>query len=91
MTPAQQQAYAVQLGAGPSLDALRMSWLALRDQHGDALGSLQPRFVAPRGGSGPYRLVAGPLPSKADADKVCAEMGVGRDGCFATTALGQPL
>ena len=54
-----------------------MSWLALRDQHGDALGSLQPRFVPPRNGNGPYRLVAGPLPSKADADKVCAEMGLG--------------
>ena len=89
VTPA--QAYTVQLGAGPSLDALRMSWLQLRDRHGDALGSLQPRFVAPRSGSGPYRLVAGPLPSKADADKVCAEMGMGRDSCFATTAQGQPL
>jgi hypothetical protein len=86
-----RQAYAVQLGAGPSLDALRMSWMALRDQHGDALASLQPRFVAPRSSTGPYRLVAGPLSSKADADKVCAEMGMGRDTCFATTALGQPL
>ena len=86
-----RQAYTVQLGAGPSLDALRMSWLALRDQHGDALASLQPRFVAPRSGAGPYRLVAGPLSSKADADKVCADMGMGRDTCFATTALGQPL
>jgi hypothetical protein len=86
-----RQAYTVQLGIGPSLDALRMSWLALRDQHGDALASLQPRFVAPRNGTGPYRLVAGPLTSKADADKVCAEMSMGHDTCFATTALGQPL
>jgi hypothetical protein len=86
-----RQAYTVQLGTGPSLDALHMSWLALRDQHGDALASLQPRFVAPRNGHGPYRLVAGPLTSKADADKVCAEMGLGRDTCFATTAMGQPL
>jgi hypothetical protein len=86
-----RQAYAVQLGAGPSLDALRMTWLVLRDQHGEALASLQPRFVAPRGGSGAYRLVAGPLTSKADAEKVCAAMGVGRNGCFATTTLGQPL
>jgi hypothetical protein len=91
VTPAKQQTYAVQLGAGPSLDALRMSWLALRDQHGDALGTLQPRFVAPRGGSGPYRLVAGPLPSKADAEKVCTDMGLGRGACLPTTALGHPL
>jgi hypothetical protein len=86
-----RQAYTVQLATGPSLDALHMNWLALRDQHADALGSLQPRFVAPRNGSGPYRLVAGPLTSKADADKVCAEMRLGRDTCFATTAQGQPL
>jgi hypothetical protein len=91
VTPVRQQTYTVQLGAGPSLDALRMSWLALRDQHGSALASLQPRYVAPRNGNGPYRLVAGPLTSKADADKVCADMGLGRDTCFATTALGQPL
>ncbi|TMJ76145.1 MAG: SPOR domain-containing protein [Alphaproteobacteria bacterium] len=89
VTPVRQ--YTVQLGAGPSLDALRMSWRALRDQHGDALASMQPRYVAPRNGNGPYRLVAGPLTSKAEADKVCADMGLGRDTCFATTALGQPL
>jgi hypothetical protein len=86
-----RQIYTVQLAAGPSLDALRMKWLELRDQFGDTLGPLQPRFVAPRNGNGPYRLVAGPLTSKADADKVCAEMSMGRDTCFATTALGQPL
>src|SRR5262245_26012934 len=89
VTPA--QAYAVQLASGPSLDALRMSWLALRDQHGSALGALQPRYVAPRGGTGTYRLVAGPLASKADADKVCADMGLTRNDCFATTVLGKPL
>jgi hypothetical protein len=91
VTPAKQQSYSIQLGAGPSLDALRMSWMALRDQHGDVLGSLQPRYVAPRGGTGSYRLVAGPLPSKSDAEKVCAVMGLGRDGCLPTTALGHPL
>lgn len=86
-----RQAYSVQLGAGPSLDALRMRWNQLLDHHGDALASLEARFVAPRSGTGSYRLVAGPLSSKADADKVCADMGMGRDTCFATTALGQPL
>jgi len=89
VTPA--QSYGVQLGAGPSLDALRMSWLALRDQHGNALGSLQPRYVAPRGGTGVYRLVAGPLASKAEADKLCAAMGLTHNDCFATTTLGRPL
>jgi hypothetical protein len=89
VTPAQP--YAVQLASGPSLDALRMSWLALRDQHGTALGSLQPRYVAPRGGTGTYRLLVGPLASKADADKVCANLRLTRNDCFATTLLGKPL
>jgi septal ring-binding cell division protein DamX len=89
VTPAQP--YTVQLASGPSLDALRMSWLALRDQHGNALGSLQPRYVAPRGGTGTYRLVVGPLASKADAEKVCANLGLTHHDCFATTSIGKPL
>jgi len=84
-------AYAVQLGAGPSLDALRLSWSSLVEKHGEALGSLEPRYVAPRHEGGAYRLVAGPLASKAAADKLCADMGVGRQGCFSTTFIGEPL
>jgi SPOR domain len=86
-----QQAFAVQLAAGPSLDALRLSWGLLLERHGAALTSLQPRFVAPRAEGGTYRLVAGPLLSKADADKVCAAMAVGKQGCFSTTYIGDPL
>jgi hypothetical protein len=81
----------VQLAAGPSLDALKLSWSLLAERHGAILATLQPRFVPPRNEGGPYRLVAGPLPSKADADKVCADMGVGRTACFSTTFIGQPL
>jgi len=89
-TPA-HSVYGVQLAAGPSLDSLRLSWSLLVERHGTALGALQPRFVPPRAEGGPYRLVAGPLPSKADADKVCADMRVGRQGCFSTTFVGEPL
>jgi hypothetical protein len=83
--------YAVQLGAGPSLDALRLSWGLLVERHGAALASLQPHYVPPRNAGGPYRLVAGPLPSKADADKVCTEMGLTRSNCFSTAFAGEPL
>jgi len=90
VTPS-RRAYAVQLAAGPSLDALRLSWTQLVERHA-ALNGLQPHFVPPRAdGTGPYRLVAGPLPSKTDADKVCADMGVGNKGCFVTSFIGQPL
>jgi hypothetical protein len=89
-TPA-RSVYAVQLAASSSLEALRLSWTMLVDRHGATLSSLQPRFVAPKSEGGPYRLVAGPLPSKADADKVCADMRVDRKGCFSTTYIGEPL
>jgi hypothetical protein len=89
VTPA-QQAFAVQLAAGPSLDALRLSWGLLVERHGGALTSLQPRFIAPRAEGGPYRLLAGPLPSKADADKLCAAIA-GKHGCISTPYIGDPL
>jgi hypothetical protein len=48
--------------------------------------------VPPRAdGTGHFRLVAGPLPTRADAERLCTELGVGRQGCFATTFVGQPL
>ena len=90
VTQARQQVYSVQVAAGPSLDALRLTWSLLVERHG-ALAILKPRFVAPKAGSGAYRLVAGPLSSKADAERVCADMGVGRQGCLPTTAVGEPL
>jgi hypothetical protein len=89
--PARGPVYGVQLGAGPSLDALRLSWSLLVEKHGTALGDLQPRYVPPRNEGGPYRLVAGPLPSKADAVRVCTEMGLGRHNCFSTSYMGEPL
>jgi SPOR domain len=89
VTPA-REAFAVQVAAGPSLDALRLSWSVLVERH-SALGSLQPRFVGPRKDGGHYRLLAGPLPSKAEADKVCDAMGVGKQGCLSTPYIGDPL
>jgi len=83
-------AFAVQLAAGPSLPGLRQSWGQLRERHG-SLASLEPRVVAPRSDGGPYRLLAGPFATRADADRVCTEMGVGRNGCYVTTYIGTPL
>lgn len=82
---------AVQLAAGPSLQAVRQSWELLSERHGGTLASLQPRVVAPRGEGGVYRLVAGPLPTKADAQRICSQLGVGSKACFATRYAGVPL
>jgi hypothetical protein len=83
-------AFAVQLAASPSLQGLRQSWGQLRERHG-ALAALEPRVVAPRNEGGPYRLLAGPFATKADADRVCSDMGVGRNGCYVTSYTGTPL
>ena len=89
--PAAPSRFAVQLAAGPSLDALRLQWSLLAERYGATLAPLTPHFVAPQRTGGPYRLMAGPLPTRADADKVCAEMNVDRNGCFSTTFIGEPL
>lgn len=90
VTPA-RTTFAVQLAASPSRQGLQQSWGQLVERHGGALAVLQPRIVSPRAEGGQYRLLAGPLPTKADADRVCTEMGVGRNGCFATPYTGAPL
>lgn len=83
--------FAVQLGAGRSVEALKLSWSLLLDQHGDALSPLQPRVIAPRAGGGSYRLVAGPFDSRAEAEKICAAMALSRNKCFSTVFMGEPL
>lgn len=90
VTPTRASIFAVQLAASPSLQGLRQGWSQLVERHG-SLAMLQPRVVPPRNEGGPYRLLAGPLQTKADADRVCTEMGVGRNGCFATAYVGAPL
>lgn len=91
VTPAERADFAVQLAAGPSLQMLRQSWDKLVARHGNSLASLKPRVVSPRSEGGIYRLVAGPMPTKAEADKVCAALAVGPKACFATEYAGQPL
>jgi sporulation related protein len=81
---------AVQLASGPSLQAVRQSWEQLSDRYG-LLAALQPRVVAPGTEGGAYRLLAGPLPTKADAQRICSQLGVGSKACFATPYTGAPL
>lgn len=93
VTPAAppQKNFAVHLAARPSLEELRQSWGELVGRHRSTLAALKPRVVAPRGEGGPYRLLAGPVPSKADADRLCREIGAAPKACFATPYAGAPL
>jgi hypothetical protein len=83
--------FAVQLAAAATLNTLKQSWGHLAERHAGALGHLRPRIVPPRGEGGAYRLIAGPLATKADAERVCSELGVGPKGCFPTPYSGAPL
>jgi hypothetical protein len=90
VTRAEQQ-YAVQLDSAVSLDALRMRWGLLVERYGATLATLQPRYVAPRAQGGPYRLLAGPLTSAADAKGICGELRAQLPACSATDFGGEPL
>lgn len=64
----------VQLGGGTTLDALRLNWSLMSEQNED-LRRLEPRYTTSDAqGTLPYRLQAGPLPTREDAVKVCAEL-----------------
>lgn len=91
VTPAAQSEFAVQLAAGASLQAMRQSWGRLAERHAGALGKLQPRVVAPRAEGGSYRLLAGPVATKADAERICTALGIGPKACFPTPYVGAPL
>ena len=65
----------IQLGTGPSVDALRLNWTLLQQRHQGVLQKLQPRYTASRdagpGGQGAaFDLIAGPLPA-AEAQRTC--------------------
>ncbi len=84
---------AVQLSSAPTLDALRLNWSLLSDQHAEALGKLQPRFVA--GGTdqaGPtYDLLAGPIKTAAEAKRICKALAARGSDCRIAQYIGEGL
>jgi hypothetical protein len=82
----------VQLATGPSVDALRISWMLLSERHKEILGRFEPRFVVSTGASGPgFRLIAGPMESANAASKVCSELRARRVTCGVSAFGGEPL
>jgi TolA-binding protein len=65
----------IQIARGPSVDALRLSWNLLTDRHGTELQNLEPRYMSASDANGEaFELVAGPLKSTAEAQKICREL-----------------
>lgn len=76
----------VRVATGPSIDSLRLSWIALADRHGDTLNNLQPRYVTGIDATGlTYDLIAGPFNTANEASQVCARLHASGARC----ALGE--
>ena len=89
--PAQGQPAGVQLASGPSVDALRLSWQLLQESHKSAIRALEPRFEETAGDPPQYRLIAGPLATSEDAEKLCERLRARRLACAVTPYGGKPL
>lgn len=81
----------VRLTAGPSVDALRLSWSLMTERHGAELSQLEPRYVVGSTPSAPFALIAGPLPSNEQAKSLCASLARKGIPCSVDTFIGNAL
>ncbi|MGE0053199.1 MAG: hypothetical protein AB7S74_03220 [Hyphomicrobium sp.] len=82
----------VQISSGASLDSLRLSWSLLADRHRDSLNGLRPRYVARGDMSNPtYDLIAGPLKSTAEAQRLCKSLIAQNVPCTVANYIGAAL
>jgi hypothetical protein len=72
----------VYIGSGPTLDSVRSSWSLLSTRNADSLAGLQPRYTSSMDAEGmSYGLVAGPLKSTVEAQKVCKDLAAKAINC----------
>lgn len=82
----------VYIGSGPSVDSLRLSWSLLADRNAESLKPLEPRYTTGIDGNGiNYGLVAGPLRSVADAQKLCKDLAAKAVTCRVGDFTGEAL
>lgn len=81
----------VQIATGPSVDALRISWMLLSERHKEILKSYEARFVLSTRGGPAYRLIAGPIESTSAANRVCGALRARRVTCGVSAFGGEPL
>jgi hypothetical protein len=84
--------FGLDLGSGPTIEALRSRWTELREKHAAMLGKLRPVVsVLDRGGGIELRLVAGPLPNAAAAARLCGVLAAASLSCQPAVFDGQRL
>jgi len=81
--PRPQAEYGIELATEPGMDGLRRRWVAVKANYGPLLTGLNPVAVRDsHPGSTAVRLVAGPLPSLAEARKLCARFAAVNGDCW---------
>jgi hypothetical protein len=90
---AEPKPFGVQLSSGATLDAIRLSWSLLAEQHPDALRNLKPRFTATgsEDTGKTFDLMAGPVRSAADAKKICKSLAARGTDCRVAEYAGEGL
>jgi hypothetical protein len=86
--------FAIDIGGGTTLDALRELWASVKGNHPNLVAGLRP-VIAVRDGARPgtieLRIVAGPLPNAAAASRLCASFAASGWACRPAPFEGQRL
>lgn len=91
VAPSRAGPVGIVLGGNTSLDEVRARW-AVTSARNATLSTLEPRVIATDAlGSQSFSLVAGPIATKADAAKVCAELKAEGVACRVGGYTGQPF
>lgn len=81
---------ALSLSTAQSVTGLRASWLLLTSRHPSTFDRLQPLYLSDQA-NGTYRLLAGPILTHAEADRICTELRAQGVSCGVTTYAGSAL
>ena len=85
--------FGVDIGGGPTIEALRDLWASAKGTHGSVLDGLRPVISVRDGkpGTSELRLVVGPLSNAAAAAKICASLAASGWTCRPAVFDGQRL
>jgi len=84
--------YGIDLGGALTVEALRGEWVQVKANFGPLLTGLRP-LASPRQRQNgvDYRLIVGPLPSRADAARLCGKFNAARALCHTAKFAGEDL
>lgn len=81
----------IRLTAGPSVDALRLSWSLMSERYAYELNGLQARYVSGNTAAAPFALVAGPIADEHEAERRCALLIARGIPCSVDSFVGNAL